>query len=153
MLGFVDGRLKELGIADLLYLPQRALLLKPIDERLHDCVSNAFVLGEALQDLAHRRGAEFPVLLQNAGFGVGKTRLFHDLLLTPAMLLQETAYGHDSSWDPAKTSLCFGTAKRSCDHKSSQFVYCRLAGRYPDSTVRLLLRSRHLIRKSSTDEM
>jgi len=41
------------------------------------------------------------------------------------MLLQEPAYGHDSSWDLAKkTSLCFGTAKRPCDHRRSQFVYC-----------------------------
>src|ERR1700728_1865831 len=92
MLGLVDGRLKELGIADLLYLPQRALLFKPIDERLHGCVSNAFVLGEAFQDLAHGRSPQFPVLFQDASFGFCKTRLFHDLLLTPAMLLQETAW-------------------------------------------------------------
>src|ERR1700680_2373010 len=104
MLGFVDGRLKELGIADLLYLPQRALLFKPIDERLHGCVSNAFVLGEAFQDLAHRRGAEFPVLLQNTSFGFGKTRLFHDLLLIPAMLLQETGCGHPAV--SVRTSAC-----------------------------------------------
>src|SRR5580658_7405576 len=92
MLGLVDGRLKQLGIADLLYLSQRALLLQPVDERLHGCVSNAFVLGEAFEDLAHRRGAEFPVFLQDASFGFGKTRLFHNLLFTPAMLLQWTAY-------------------------------------------------------------
>ena len=39
MLGFVDGRLKELGIADLLYLSQRTLLLQPVDERLHGYVA------------------------------------------------------------------------------------------------------------------
>src|ERR1051326_5378724 len=92
MLSFVDGRLKELSIADLLYLSKCTLLLQPVNERLHGCVSNAFVLRQAFQDLADRRGPEFPVLFQNAGFGLGKTRLFHDLLLTPAMLLQETAY-------------------------------------------------------------
>jgi hypothetical protein len=84
----IEGWLKELGIADLLYLPQRALFLKPIDERLHSRVSNEFILREAFQDLAYGRGPEFPVLLQNACFGFGKTRLFHDLLSTPAMLLQ-----------------------------------------------------------------
>ena len=47
--------MKELGIADLLYLSQRTLLLQPVDERLHRCVSNAFLLREAFQDLAHGR--------------------------------------------------------------------------------------------------
>src|ERR1700690_1058050 len=92
MLGLVDGRLKQLGIADLLYLSQRTLFLQPIDERLHGGVSNAFLLRQAFQDLAHGRGAQFPILFQDASFGFGKTRLFHDLLLTPAMLLQETAW-------------------------------------------------------------
>src|SRR5208282_3436207 len=110
MLGLVDGRLKQLGIADLLYLAQRALLLQPVNERLHGCVSNAFLLRKAFQDLAHRRGPQLPVLLQNASFGFGKARLFHSLLLIPAMLLQETAYGHDSSSHSLRTSWCFSTA-------------------------------------------
>src|SRR5437899_142283 len=97
MLGFVYGRLKELGIADLLYLSQPTLLLQPVDERLHGCVSDAFVLRQAFQDLAHGRSSQFPVLFQDASFGFGKTRLFHNLLLIPAMLLQRTVYSHDSS--------------------------------------------------------
>src|ERR1700731_986079 len=108
MLAFIDRRLKKLGIADLLYLPQRTLLLESIDERLHGCVSNAFILGEAFQDLAHGRGSEFPVLFQNAGFGFGKTRSFHDLLPTTAILLQATA---DRLF--AKS----GIARGPCDHK------------------------------------
>src|SRR5262249_34026721 len=91
VLALIQGRLKKLSIANLLHLSQRALFLKSIDERLHGCVSNAFIFGEAFQPLAHRRGAEFPELLQDAGFGFGKTRLFHDLLPSPEILLQATA--------------------------------------------------------------
>jgi hypothetical protein len=91
-LALVEGRLEELGIANFFYLLQSALLLKSIDERLDRGVSDTFVLREAFQDLAHRRGPQFPVLFENASFGFGKTRLFHDLLLNPAILLQVTAY-------------------------------------------------------------
>ena len=92
MLALIQGRLKELGVANLLYLLPSALLLKSIDERLDRRVSHTFVLREALQDLAHRRGSQLPILRQNASFGFGKALLSHDLLLTPAMLLQETAH-------------------------------------------------------------
>jgi putative intracellular protease/amidase len=79
------------------YLPERALFLKSVDERLHGCVSNAFLLRKAFQDLADRRSPEFPVLFQNAGFGFRKTRLFHDLLSIPATLLQVPGCGDSSS--------------------------------------------------------
>src|SRR5215510_12311774 len=58
VLALIQGRLKKLSIANLLHLSQRALFLKSIDECLHGCVSNAFIVGEAFQHLAHRRGAE-----------------------------------------------------------------------------------------------
>src|SRR2546430_17606014 len=106
MLGFVYGRLKELGIADLLYLSQPTLLLQPVDERLHGCVSDAFVVREAFQDLAHGRSPQFPVLFQDASFGFGKTRLFHHLLPIPAMLLQGTACWHDSSPGSGNKQAC-----------------------------------------------
>ena len=64
----IEGRLEELGIANFFLLLQSALLLKPIDERLDRRVSDTFVLREAFQDLAHRRGPQFPVLFQDAGF-------------------------------------------------------------------------------------
>jgi hypothetical protein len=94
VLASIDGRLKEMSIANLLHLSQGALLLEFIHERLHGRVSDTFVLGEALQDLAHRRGAEVPILLQDAGFGFEKTRLFHDLLLTPATLYKRRQIGY-----------------------------------------------------------
>src|SRR5579864_51015 len=113
MLRLVDGRLKQLGIADLLHLSQRTLLLQPVDERLHGCVSNAFLLRQAFQDLAHGRRPQFPVLFQDASFGFGKTRLFHDLLLTPAMLLQGAAYWL-SRLLRSETTLWFVIDKRAC---------------------------------------
>jgi hypothetical protein len=69
VLALIEGRLKELRIADLLYFSQRTLLLKPINESLHCGVRNAFIFREAFQNLAHRGGPQFPVLFQETSFG------------------------------------------------------------------------------------
>src|SRR5205823_1962668 len=106
-LALIEGWLKELGITNFFYLAQSALPLKSIDERLHCCISDAFVVREAFQDLAHGRSPQFPVLFQDASFGFGKTRLFHHLLPIPAMLLQGTACWHASSSGSGNKQACF----------------------------------------------
>jgi hypothetical protein len=109
-----------MGIANFFYLLQSALLLKSIDERLDRRVSDTFVLREAFQDLAHRRGLQFPVLFQDASFGFGKTLLFHDLLHAPAMLLQVTAYWLSVVF--LEMTLQVVSDKRPCMRKSNHFV-------------------------------
>src|SRR6185437_5109132 len=99
-----------MGIADFFYLLQSPLLFKSVGERLNGGVSNTLVLWEAFQDLAHRRDPQFPELLQNASFGFGKTRLFHNLLRTTAMLLQPTAY-----WLSAPD--CAASTVPRCEHR------------------------------------
>ena len=70
VLTLIEGRrrLKELRITNLFHLPQCALLLKSMDERLQCGVSDTFVLREAFQDLTHRRSPKSPVLFQDASF-------------------------------------------------------------------------------------
>jgi hypothetical protein len=79
VLALIDGRLEELSITNFFYLLQSALLLRSIDERLDGRVSDTFVFREAFEGLAHRRGPQFPVLLQNASFG------FHERIALPML--------------------------------------------------------------------
>src|SRR5579885_3096592 len=65
-LALVDGGLEQLRVADLLYLAHRTLLLEAVNQRLNGSVSNALLLGQAVENLAHGAGAELPVLLQDS---------------------------------------------------------------------------------------
>src|ERR1700738_3286405 len=49
----VDCSLEQLSIANFLYLAQSPFLLEPIYERLNRCISNTFLLRQAVQNLAH----------------------------------------------------------------------------------------------------
>src|SRR5579864_9494749 len=68
-LALIDRGLEELRVPDLAHFAQRPLLLETIDERLHRGVGDAFLLGQALENLAHRRGSELPVLLEDPRLG------------------------------------------------------------------------------------
>ena len=76
-LALVDRGLEQLSVPDLLDAAQRALLLQPIDQRLHCGVRHAFVIRQTLEDLPYRTRAQFPVLLQDPGLGFRKTRAAH----------------------------------------------------------------------------
>src|SRR5579863_10026492 len=69
-LALLDRRGEQLRVADFLDLAQRTLLLEAIDERLHRGIGDAFLLGQAIENLAHRAGAELPALLEDAGLGL-----------------------------------------------------------------------------------
>jgi len=80
-LALIDGRLEELGIANFFYLLQERPSPQVYRRASGPSCKRHVRPAEGFPRLAHRRGAQFPVLLQNSSFGFGKTRLFHDLYL------------------------------------------------------------------------
>src|ERR1700687_282370 len=64
ILALGDGRLGQVSVADFLHLARSPLWLEPVHERLSRGVGDALVLGQTLEDFAHRAGSQFPALLQ-----------------------------------------------------------------------------------------
>src|SRR5579864_2457842 len=76
-LALVDGGLEQLSIANFLHFAQSPFLLEPVDEGLNSCVSDALILRQTVENLADGTSSQFPVLLQDSGFGFGQTRFVH----------------------------------------------------------------------------
>src|SRR5258707_2923358 len=95
VLALVDRRLEQLRIANLRRLAQRALLLEPVDERLHRRVRDALVLRQAVEDLADGAGPQLPVLLEDSCLGFGKAGFAHRSTTPPGSAT--TSYGN-SPW-------------------------------------------------------
>jgi hypothetical protein len=74
-LGPADCGREQLSIAYFLYLAQSPFLFEPVDKGLHGCVSNAFILGQTVENLADRAGSQFPVLFQDSRFRFRKPHL------------------------------------------------------------------------------
>src|SRR5262249_53871038 len=76
-LALVDHRLKQLRVANLLHLTQRALLLQPAHKRLNGRISDPLFLRQTVANLADGTGAKLPILLEDACLGLAKPRFAH----------------------------------------------------------------------------
>src|SRR5215831_2420142 len=86
----IDGRLKQLRVADLLDSTESPFLFQPVDQRLNGRVSDPLILRQAVEDFAHRANSQLPALFENPGFSLAESRLAHQHLLhDPFILLHD----------------------------------------------------------------